>query len=246
MVNGEPPPTPDAAAEARAYYIVRVWLPDRPGALGHVASRIGAVGGDVLGIDVVDRGGGRAIDELTIHLPTSRVELLIREANAVDGVDVEEVREVARAPGDPRLIALEVSTRIVRATSRAALHDLLCTSVAGLLHADWSAVTRPDDGSLFCTLGAVPTEDWLVAFSRGAGCAVAEGTASTDGDEVAWSPLRGLDRLLIVGRDTAGFSEGEIAIVAAMAELAATRLHELSRFADQSAEAVASTSARPA
>ena len=27
-------------------YIIRLWLPDRPGALGHVASRIGAVGGD--------------------------------------------------------------------------------------------------------------------------------------------------------------------------------------------------------
>jgi hypothetical protein len=233
----------DRDAEARAYFIVRVWLPDRPGALGHVASRIGAVGGDVLGIDVVDRGGGRAIDELTIHLPTSRVELLIREANAVDGVDVEEVREVARAPGDPRLVALEVATRIVRATTRDAVHTLLCSSVAGVLHADWSAVTRPDDGSLFCTLGAVPTEDWLVAFSRGAGCSVAQGTASTDGDEVAWSPLRGLDRLLIVGRDTAGFSEGEIAIVASLAELAATRLHELDHRADRSTEVAAS---RPA
>ena len=28
-------------------YVVRVWLPDRPGALGQVASRIGAVRGDV-------------------------------------------------------------------------------------------------------------------------------------------------------------------------------------------------------
>lgn len=30
-------------------YVVRVWMPDRPGALGQVASRIGAVGGDVVG-----------------------------------------------------------------------------------------------------------------------------------------------------------------------------------------------------
>jgi hypothetical protein len=72
---------------------------------------------------------------------------------------------------------------------------------------------------------------------------VAQGTASTDGDEVAWSPLRGLDRLLIVGRDTAGFSEGEIAIVASLAELAATRLHELDHRADRSTEVAAS---RPA
>lgn len=218
---------PPEVRERWAYFIVRVWLPDRPGALGHVASRIGAVGGDVFGIDVVDRGGGRAIDELTIHLPVARVDLLIREVNDVDDVDVEEVREVPRAPGDPRLVAVEVSTRIVRTTSRDELHLVLCESVASLLHADWSAVTRPDDGGLFCALGAVPSEDWLAAFSRGAGCSVVEGTASTDGDEVAWSPLRDLDRLLIVGRDTADFREGEIALVAGLAELAATRLHEL-------------------
>jgi hypothetical protein len=233
--------TDERPEEARAYFIVRVWLPDRPGALGQVASRVGAVGGDVIGIDVVDRGAGRAIDELTVHLPTSRVDLLIREVNAVDEVDVEELREVARAPGDPRLVALEAATRLIATGTKAALQEALCASVAGLLHADWSAVTRPEEGSLFCTVGAVPTEDWLVAFSRGAGCTDAEGSASTEGDEIAWSPLRGFDRLLIVGRDTAGFSSGEIAIVAALAELAATRLREFDVLADRVAEASAGT-----
>ena len=47
-------------------WIVRVWLPDRPGALGQVASRIGAVRGDVVGIDILERGAGRAIDELAV------------------------------------------------------------------------------------------------------------------------------------------------------------------------------------
>jgi hypothetical protein len=201
-----------------------------------VASRVGAVGGDVIGIDVVDRGAGRAIDELTVHLPTSRVDLLIREVNAVDGVDVEELREVARAPGDPRLVALDAATRLIATGTRAALQEALCTAVAGLLHADWSAVTRPDEGSLFCTVGAVPTEDWLVAFSRGAGCTDTEGSASTEGDEIAWSPLRGFDRLLIVGRDTAAFSRGEIDIVAALADLAATRLREFDVLADRVAD----------
>ena len=43
------------------HYAVRVWLPDRPGALGQVASRIGAVRGDVVGIEILQRGAGRAI-----------------------------------------------------------------------------------------------------------------------------------------------------------------------------------------
>ncbi|MBA3304000.1 MAG: amino acid-binding protein, partial [Acidimicrobiia bacterium] len=50
-------------------FVVRLWLPDRPGALGQVASRIGAVRGDVVGIDILERGAGRAIDELVVQLP---------------------------------------------------------------------------------------------------------------------------------------------------------------------------------
>ena len=49
---------------------MRVWLPDRPGALGAVASRIGAVRGDLVGVDILERGAGRAIDELVVELPT--------------------------------------------------------------------------------------------------------------------------------------------------------------------------------
>src|SRR5687767_13200202 len=54
---------------AMALYVVRLWLPDRPGALGQVASRIGAVRGDVVGIEILERGAGRAIDELVVRLP---------------------------------------------------------------------------------------------------------------------------------------------------------------------------------
>ena len=38
-----------------ATYVVRIWLPDRPGALGAVASRIGAVRGDLIGVDILER-----------------------------------------------------------------------------------------------------------------------------------------------------------------------------------------------
>src|SRR5439155_782373 len=61
-------------------FVMRVWLPDRPGALGAVASRIGAVRGDLVGIDILERGAGRAIDELVIELPdNSLVPLLTAE-----------------------------------------------------------------------------------------------------------------------------------------------------------------------
>ena len=40
-------------------YLIRVHFPDRPGALGAVASRIGSVGGDVVSIDILERAKGR-------------------------------------------------------------------------------------------------------------------------------------------------------------------------------------------
>ncbi len=80
-------------------YVVRIRLPDRPGALGQVASRIGAVGGDIVAIDILERSKGRAIDEFVLEMEGDHlVELLRNEIHEVDGVQVEDVRGVG-APG---------------------------------------------------------------------------------------------------------------------------------------------------
>jgi len=72
---------------------VRVRLLDRPGALGLVASRIGAVGGDIVAIDILERAGGAAIDEFVIELAgDDLVDLLRREVHEVDGAEVQSVR----------------------------------------------------------------------------------------------------------------------------------------------------------
>jgi ACT domain-containing protein len=76
-------------------YLVRVRLLDRPGALGLVASRIGAVGGDIVAIDILQRTGGEALDEFVVELDADAlVELLRREIHEVDGADVEEIRRL--------------------------------------------------------------------------------------------------------------------------------------------------------
>jgi ACT domain-containing protein len=80
-------------------YVVRVRLLDRPGALGLVASRIGSVGGDIIAIDILERGAGSAIDEFVIDLEGDHlVELLRHEIHEVDGVFVEGLRRVEPEP----------------------------------------------------------------------------------------------------------------------------------------------------
>src|SRR5262245_60032965 len=123
-----------------ATFVVRVWLPDRPGALGAVASRIGAVRGDLIGIDILARGAGRAIDELIVELPTrDLVSLLIEEMSQVDGVDVEDVRPVTDGQPDPRVDALESAAVLVEKTTLEALLHALCDRASHDFEADWSA-----------------------------------------------------------------------------------------------------------
>src|SRR5438874_13524915 len=124
-----------------AIYVVRVWLPDRPGALGAVASRIGAVRGDLVGIDILETGGGRAIDELAVELPSERlVPLLVDEVGQVDGVDVEEVRPVDGALPDPRLDALETAAVLVQQANADDLLDVLTAEAQRDFAADWAVV----------------------------------------------------------------------------------------------------------
>ena len=76
-----------------AGFVVRIALPDRPGALGLVASRIGAVGGDIVAINILERDGGHAVDEFVVEIGGQHlIELLQSEIHEVDGVSVLEIR----------------------------------------------------------------------------------------------------------------------------------------------------------
>lgn len=98
MTTGDEPAPPSGA-----HLVVRVRLPDRPGALGLVASRIGALGADIVGVAILARSDGAVVDEFAVVLPDDGlVRLLVREIEEVDGVSVEESRVVERF-ADPRL-----------------------------------------------------------------------------------------------------------------------------------------------
>src|SRR5574338_847624 len=129
-------------------YVLRVWLPDRPGALGAVASRIGAVKGDVVGIEILETGQGQAVDELVVQLPDATlVDLLVGEVRQVDGVEVEEVRAVGPGGHDPLGDTLDTAAAIVAATDTDGLLATVRDQVTRAVAAVWAAVVDREAGT---------------------------------------------------------------------------------------------------
>lgn len=78
-------------ASHRRHLVLTVAVPDRPGALGAVASRIGSLGADITNIEVGGRGRGTVDDTFHLDLPSSSVDLvnlLLAELQEVDGLMV--------------------------------------------------------------------------------------------------------------------------------------------------------------
>jgi len=139
--------------------VIRVWLPDRPGALGQVASRIGAVKGDVLAIEILEVGGGRAVDELVVALPDAGlVDLMVTEVHAIDGVSVEHVRAIEGDYTDGGLLALSLAAELAEAAPSQRL-DTLVESVARITAADWVLLARGVE--TVASIGNAPSADWL-------------------------------------------------------------------------------------
>ena len=201
--------------------MVRVWLPDRPGALGAVASRIGGVGGDVHEIEVVDHGAGRAVDEFLVTVPEEVTDdLLAREIEDVDGVDVEELRAVDFVERDPRIDALETAVALNEAGDVPARLTALVERVHHELRARWVAVIGPD--GVEAVVGDGPEEPWLTAFGTGA-AAGGPGVAADEDGEVAWAAIGEDRRVLLAGRSGVPFRPRERRVLELLARLASAR-----------------------
>ncbi len=212
-------------------FIVRVWMPDRPGALGAVASRIGAAGGDVVGIEIIEQGAGRAIDELVVHLPDAGlVGLLIDEVSEVDGVDVEEVRPTSDGIHDPRVEALEMAVALVSAADGDALLDALCREATRVTEAEWTVVLDLANGAVRVAHGAHPPVPWLLAFDNGVG---ERGVA----DVVRTTVVPG-EVALVLGREGGDFRTRQFDRVALLTRITALRWTELGESASPVARAL--------
>lgn len=123
--------------------LIRVRVPDRPGALGQVASRIGAVKGDIVGIEVMDRHDGTALDRLSVILPdVDLIPTLVREIAEVDGAEAVGVDVVDAFP-EPRLDEVEYALALTRARDIGGLATILVERVVALVHPDWCRAVGP-------------------------------------------------------------------------------------------------------
>ena len=147
---------------------VRVTLPDRPGALGQVARTLGVAGADIVQVVVLERLGGRAVDDFTVVWPgASRVERLLAGLAAIPGVQVDGVWKAIGAPvaggHDAELLAqVAANPGDGLATLVDAVPALLAAdwAAAAIVPADWAARTaapRPLPGEPALSLGAEPT-----------------------------------------------------------------------------------------
>jgi hypothetical protein len=203
-----------------AHVLVRVWLPDRPGALGLVASRIGAMRGDIIGVDVLERGLDVAVDEFAVELPDlDLLNLLVKEVEEVDGASVEEVRIVAAFP-DPRLDALESAADLCEAADVAELQRRLVESSRREFLADWGALLIGNE--IVESVGEVePSVEMLGALATGAAASPLVAEGATGPDDLALAPVPGQDAILFLGRAGRPFRRRERAQLFAITRIAA-------------------------
>ncbi len=119
-------------------FLLRVVLPDRPGALGALATALGKADADIVGVDVVEhRGDGCAVDDILVELPPNRMaDALVTACTSVEGARVEFVRFYPSRGGLQRdLQAVEAM-----AADPAGAEGVLVRLAPDVFRADWAVL----------------------------------------------------------------------------------------------------------
>ncbi|HWE65443.1 MAG TPA: hypothetical protein VG298_02245 [Acidimicrobiales bacterium] len=148
---------------------MRIWLPDAPGVLGAVAAEIGAAMGNVIGLEVLEREAGVAIDELVVELPDEpgAVDAVCKGVRNVPGAGVEEVRQLTSAAPDREDTVLSAAASILQAATPTAAMNALLGQLRGLFDLTWLALADQRIESFIEVHGEVPPVQWVAAFAEG-------------------------------------------------------------------------------
>ncbi|GLZ41671.1 amino acid-binding protein [Actinokineospora sp. NBRC 105648] len=213
-------------------FLIRVQLPDSPGTLGAVATALGAIGADILSVDVVERAGGIAIDDLVVELPGGRLpDVLITAAESIAGVEVDAVRPYAGVLDTHRELELveEVAAEPLDGL------NIFAAGVPKIIRAGWALIVGSGSEGSHRLSGSTAAPDiqtldlpWMPL----ARATVLDGEESWVpatwrelGTELAATPLGKPDRVLLVGRPGGPmFRAAEVARLAHLAGIVAVVL----------------------
>ncbi len=213
-------------------FLIRVVLPDRPGALGAVATALGHAGADILSVDIVERTPGHATDDLVVELPADKLaDSLVTAAASVEGVRVESIRPYAGLIDPFRELELLEKLAVNPTDAPTVLADGVCR----LFRSGWALVLQAPqhDGAesvVIARSAAAPEIDtldtpwWPAVPPRplDAEEAWAPDDWAALGTELAVVPL-GRDAIL-VGRPALRWLASEIIRLSHLASIAATVL----------------------
>ena len=181
---------------------VRIWLPDQPGMLGAVATRIAAMRGNVVGLEVLERDGGVAIDDLMVELPgAGMIDELCDQVRQIEGAGIEDVRPVAPDAEDRGLQVVAAAISILETANPSAALAALLGLAGELFEAEWTALADLRTETYVECTGEVPALEWLAAFAPGARTAREAGTPGiTEGSGVLTEELGEVGLTLALGR----------------------------------------------
>jgi hypothetical protein len=213
-------------------YLLRVVLPDRPGALGALATALGRVGADIVGLDVVERTPTEAVDDLLVELPAGGLaDTLLTAVATVDGAGVESLRPFQQGADLRRDLELVDGLAETPADGL----GILVRGVPGVFRAGWALlVEQSPAGGRPGVLGTSPAAPdvsdlslpWLplpAARRLPAAEPWVPGRWRDLGTELAAAPVGGPSRAVLLGRPGGPrFRSAELLRLAHLAGIAAT------------------------
>lgn len=205
---------------------LRLRIPDRPGSLGLIASTLGAVGVDIVRLEMLESEAGRAVDDVyaTVH-DSDQLERAKARLNAMPGVlIIGEQFPVARVTAHSDL---ELIGRVMRRPESAlqTLIDGLPLAVGG----DWAVLLEYADDrpvgipATSVTAPSLPPD--AVAFPRRLSALVLPDTGGRLPVDAALAPLDGTPLAVLVAR-TGGpaFHRTEVWCLGQIADIVGTLL----------------------
>jgi hypothetical protein len=138
-------------------YLLRLVLPDQPGSLGTVATAIGAVGGDISSVSVVEKGLDYAVDDFVVSFDSHLLADVTAAAQSLAGVRIEVLRPIVEDDYLPH--ELDLVDRLVDAGTEAL--SLVTHLSTQLFRASWALVLISSDGGVV-TRNATPGSPVMV------------------------------------------------------------------------------------